>query len=172
MSESQQQEPRILKIAECMSLSGRTGITYHVGCMGANDVCFRIWDTSGKGVFSKEWVPASEIQKVLSKDDLLSAPSLLPIFKVGRSVNTGGYLLAVLKQEGLVVLSPDTPHKYVRQKSEKFVAEVAELIKKAVSLDPVKDAPAASINGKAKKRRGAAAAPWDGQTQDAKPQGE
>lgn len=172
MSESQQSEPRILKISACSSLSGRTNISYHVGCSGTNDVCFRIWNTSGKGVFSKEWVSASDIQKVLSQHDLLAAPSLLPVFKVGRSVNTAGYLLAVLKQEGLVVLSEDTPHKYLRVKSEKFVAEVAELIKKAVSLDPVKDAPAIPKAGKTKGRRGAGIPAWEAEAKDNESQGE
>jgi len=165
MSESHQPEPRILKISECMSLSGRTSITYHVGCSGMKDVCFRIWDTSGKGVFSKEWVCAAEIQKVLAQHDLLSASSLLPVFKVGRSVNTAGYLLAVLKQEGLVVLSEDTPHKYLRVKSETFVAEVAALIKEGVDLDPIADGPEPQRASKVKGRRAAGVPAWDASAQ-------
>jgi hypothetical protein len=161
MSESHQIEPRILKIATCLSLSGRTGITYHVGCTGAQDVCFRIWVTSGKGVFSKEWVCASDIHKVLGQREPLNAASLLPVFKIGRSVNTAGFLLAVLKQEGLVEQSTDEAHKYVRVQSEKFVAEMAALIKSGVHLDPVADAPATEKAGK-RGRRSASAAPWDG----------
>ena len=171
MSEQQVIEPRILKIGTCSSLSGRTSITYHVGCMGDKEVCFRIWNTSGKGVFSKEWVPAAEIQKVLAKHDVLTAPTLLSVFKVGRSVNTGGYLLAVLKEEGLAALSPDMPHKYVRVQSDAFVAEVAALIKKGVSLDPTK-AEAPSSKGKAKGRGAAAVAPWDADTKQPQPTGE
>jgi hypothetical protein len=158
MSEQQQHEPRILKVNTCSSLSGRTSITYHVGCAGAQDVCFRIWGTSGKGVFSKEWVSASDIQKVLSQHECIAAPSLLPIFKVGRSVNTAGYLLAVLREEGLAALSPDVPHKYVRVQSEAFVAEVAALIKKGVNLV---EAAAPASGGKTKTRRSAAVPPWD-----------
>jgi len=121
-------EQRILRINTCPSLSGRTSITYHVGYSEVNEVSFRIWATSGKGVFSKEWVSAAAIDKVLRQHKLLAAPSLLPVFKVGRSVNTAGYLLAVLKEEGLVALPEDTAHKYVRRASEKFTAEVAKLI--------------------------------------------
>ena len=164
MNQTTAPEPRILKIGNCQSLSGRTGITYHLGVRDTNDICFRIWDTSGKGVFSKEWVCASAIQKVLGQNALLAAPTLLPVFTIGRSVNTAGFLLAVLKHEGLVALSEDEPHKYVRVQSDKFVAETAALIKSGASLDPVADAPATEKAGKKGKRK-ADAAPWDASAQ-------
>lgn len=160
MNQTTVPEPRILKIGSCQSLSGRTSITYHLGVRGSNDICFRIWDTTGKGVFSKEWVCASAIQKVLGQHALLAAPTLLPVFTIGRSVNTAGFLLAVLKHEGLVALSEDEPHKYVRVQSDQFVAETAALIKSGANLDPVKKAPATEKVGK-RGRRSASAPPWD-----------
>jgi len=154
MTEPSVFEPRIVKIAVCLSLSERTSITYHLGCRDKDDICFRIWDTSGKGVFSKEWVCASDIQKVLGQHQLLNATTLLPVFKVGRSVNTAGFLLAVLKHEQLVAQSPDEVHKYLRVPSEKFAAEMATLIKSSVSLDPVADVPATEKGGKLGKKAG------------------
>lgn len=165
MNEQAATDPRILKIGVSPSLSGRTNITYHVGVRGKDEICFRIWATSGKGVFSKEWVCASAIQKELGQHKLLAAPTLLPVFAVGRSVNTAGFLLAVLKHEGLVALSKDEPHKYVRVQSEKFVAETAALIKSGVSLDAVADAPAVEKVGKGGKGKSPAPAwtkPVDG----------
>lgn len=153
MNTQSDSEPRILKIAACPSLSGRTAITYHLGCRDKDDVCFRIWDTSGKGVFSKEWVCATDIQRVLGQCESIYATSLLPVFKVGRSVNTAGFLLAALKHEGLVALSPDEAHRYVRMQSEQFIAQTAALIKSGVSLDPVKDAPAPGEGGKRGRRK-------------------
>lgn len=152
MNEPSVSEPRIVKIAVCLSLSERTSITYHLGCRDKDDICFRIWGTSGKGVFSKEWVCASDIQKVLGQHQLLNATTLLPVFKVGRSVNTAGFLLAVLKHEQLVAHSPDEAHKYLRVPSEKFVAEMAALIKAGVSLDPLENAPATEKGKKGGKR--------------------
>lgn len=152
-------EPRIVKISTCPSLSGRTSIVYHVGVRADNDVCFRIWGTTGKGVFSREWVCASVIQKLLGQHKTLTAPTLLPVFEVGRSVNTSGFLLAVLKNEGLVALSEDEPHKYVRVQSERFVSEVAALIESDTSLDALADAPALEKAGK-RGRRAAAAPAW------------
>ena len=153
MNEPSVTEPRIVKIAVCPSLSERTGITYHVGFRDKDDICFRIWDTSGKGVFSKEWVCASDIQKVLGKHKLLNATTLLPVFKVGRSVNTAGFLLAVLKHEQLVVQSPDEAYKYMPVLSDKFVAELAALIKSGASLDLVENAPETEKGGKRGRRK-------------------
>jgi hypothetical protein len=164
MKEQSVSEPRVVKIAVCPSLSGRTDITYHIGCRDKDDVCFRIWGTSGKGVFSKEWVCASDIHKVLGQHKALNATTLLPVFKVGRSVNTTGFLLAVLKSEQLVAQSSEEAHKYVRVQSEQFVAEMDALIKSGVSLDPVADAPAAQKAGK-RGRGKASAPPWDGTSQ-------
>lgn len=158
MSNKTECAPRILKIAECPSLSGRTSITYHVGVRDKDDICFRIWGSTGKGVFSKEWVCASAIHKVLGTATSISAPTLLPVFEVGRSVNTSGFLLAVLKQEGLVALSEDQPHKYVRVQSESFVAEMAALIKAGTSLDPSESTAATSSTTRRPRRAGAA--PW------------
>ena len=152
MNEKFVSEPRIVKIAECSSLSERTSITYHLGCRDKDDICFRIWGTSGKGVFSKEWVSASDIHKVLDKHKLLNATTLLPVFKVGRSVNTAGFLLAVLKHEQLVAQSPDDAYKYMPVPSEKFVAAMAALTNSGASLDPVENAPDTEKGEKGGKR--------------------
>lgn len=162
MSDQPVSEHRILKIATCLSLSGRTDLTYHVGCTEDRDVCFRIWDTSGKGIHSKEWVCASLIHKTLNSSAMISAPMLLPLFKVGRSVNTAGFLLAALRNEGLVAHDPEVAHKYVRVQSNGFVEEMNALMDAGTSLDPVADAPAVGKVGKRGNRKAAAAPAWAG----------
>lgn len=149
---------RILKIVTCPSLSQRAALTYHVGCGDKGDVCFRIWDTSGRGIFSKEWVCAADIHKVLAQHKLLTAPLLLPLFKIGRSVNTAGFMLAALKNEGLVALSDEEPHKYVRQDPSAFVREVTNLMQSGVSLEENAH-PAIK-----KQRRGSRAPAWAPET--------
>lgn len=136
MNDQSASEPRILKIANCSSLSGRTTLTYHVGCYDERNVCFRIWTTNGKGVFSKEWTSAFDINSVLAENPSLAAPILLPIFKKSRSVNTAGFLLAALKNEGLVKPSPDVAHQYLPVPSESFVQDVSALIASSVDLNP------------------------------------
>lgn len=155
MTELTSSDLRIIKIATCPSVSGRTTLNYHIGCRKDGDVCFRVWETSGKGVFSKEWVCASDIHKLLAQHDSLTAPMLLPVFSVGRSVNSAGFLLAVLKNEGLLTLSADTAHQYVKTDPAEFAKEMKALIKSGVSLDATADSP------EIKKTRKGRRAPWD-----------
>lgn len=126
---------RILKVAGCPTLSGKSTLTYHVGSQGTSDILFRVYANSGGGFFSNEWVAASDIQRALSKSALITAFSLQPVFK-GKSANTAGFLLAVLKEEGLIGRSPDNPRCYAATESPDFVAEVQALMTADVDLDP------------------------------------
>ena len=132
--ENRLQTVRILKIATCLTLSGKTKLTYHIGLRDEADVQFRIYASSGGGFYSNEWVASKAIEQALGKETLVTARSLHPIFK-GKSANTAGFLLAVLKEEGLIVRSAESPRKYVRTESEAFVAEVQDLIESTVDLD-------------------------------------
>ena len=133
--ETHLQTVRILKIATCLTLSGKAKLTYHIGLQDEAYIQFRIYASSGGGFYSNEWVAAKAIQQALSAETLVTAGSLHPLFK-GKSANTAGFLLAVLKQEGLVVRSTENPRKYLRTESEAFVAEVQDLIESTVDLDP------------------------------------
>ena len=142
---------RILKIATCPSLSGRSTLTYHIGCKsesksepsskgdtGKNpEIQFRVYANTARGFFSKEWVSASAIQKAFAKipvNSPVSSPSLNAIFH-GRSVNTAGFLLAVLKAEELVAVMKDKQRYYQRTDSSGFVAEVKSLMASAIALN-------------------------------------
>lgn len=147
-------EHRILKIVTCMSLSGRSQLTYHVGADEKRDVCFRIWDTDGKGIYSKEWVCAADIHKVLATEESIAAPMLLPLFTVGRSVNSAGFLLAALKSEGLVAHHTEVPHRYVRVESSSWVAEIGGLMAAGTDLDPEQ------VPAMKKRRKGSRGPAW------------
>lgn len=88
----------IIKIGHCPSLSGKTSLTYHVG-RRKNQIYIQLYENSNGGFFCKEWVSLEHLgvedQKPISSD------SIQAIFK-GKSANTGGFLLAVLLQEGFV----------------------------------------------------------------------
>lgn len=155
MTEPTETDLRIIKIATCPSVSGRTTLSYHIGSRKDGDVCFRVWQTSGKGVFSKEWICAADIHKLLAQHDSLTAPMLLPLFSVGRSVNSAGFLLAVLKNEGLLTLSADEAHQYVKADPSAFAKQMTGLIKSGVSLNEEADSP------EIKKTRKGRRAPWD-----------
>jgi len=103
---------RILKVSTCPSLSGRSELTYHMGCIG-EAIQLRVYQNSGKGYFNQEWISFINIMEVLDSQDQITAASLRSVF-VGKSVNTAGFFLAVLKDLGLIVR---TGHKHGRKPS-------------------------------------------------------
>ncbi|MDO8291089.1 MAG: hypothetical protein Q7T44_17890 [Parvibaculum sp.] len=120
---------RILKIATCPSMSGKSKLTYHVGCKAESEILFRVYANSASGFFSKEWVPLVEIQQLFGKAPdakALTSFVLLPIFK-GKSINTPAFLFAALLSERLVQPSTTTRRCYECTDGKKFFAEVKAL---------------------------------------------
>ena len=121
---------RILKVATCPSLSGKSTLTYHIGCNSESDIQFRIVNNTGGGFFSKEWIPLNVIFQAFDKKDAdkpIISLLLYPLFQ-GKSLNTPAFLLAVLRQEGLVCQLQDHPKHYERLPSDTFMTEIEKLI--------------------------------------------
>jgi hypothetical protein len=98
---------RIVKIASCPSLSGKSTLKYNVGCTPDSTIYFRVFENSGGGFFSHEWISLAAIQKALDKassDKELTSFLLYPLFS-GRSQNSPGFVFAALQSEGLVSAS-------------------------------------------------------------------
>jgi hypothetical protein len=122
----------ILKIGSCSSLSGRSTLAYHIGCSpnaeaadGQQEIHFRIHANTAKGFFSNDWIPLSAIHQVIDNLPLgtgLTSFSLNPLF-FGKSINTSGFLLAALKEEGLVVAMMGKRRYYERMSSDGFMTE-------------------------------------------------
>ncbi len=137
---------RILKIASCPSLSGKSQLTYHVGyAVGSEgaaegvcteDIQLRVFMNTGMGFFSQEWVPLSVIQRELAKigeGKTITSFQLHPLF-AGKSVNTPAFLFAVLQSEGLVQRAKDSTRRYDRIDPAGFLAAVQALIVSGVDL--------------------------------------
>ena len=133
---------RILKIASCPSLSGRSTLTYHIGCSAnteipaAPDLYFRVFENSGGGFFSNKWVSLEVIQQVFAKVPTaiaITAHQLGSLF-VGKSVNTPSFLFAVLKSEGLVSAAKEKKGCYERTDPSEFMGEVTALMASGVDL--------------------------------------
>jgi hypothetical protein len=103
----------VLRSGTCSSLSGKTKLHYEFGVDPESAWHVRIAKSSGTGYYSKQWVAMEHVQRVLAKNGTkpITCHTLGPIFK-GQSVNTAGFLLAVLKEVGLVQPSPDNPRVY------------------------------------------------------------
>lgn len=132
---NQQSEIRILKIANCPTVSGKSTLTYQVGCTSDQVIHLRIYANTAAGFFSQEWVPWPTIEDVLSHGgDPFTSTILKPLFQ-GQSQNNSGFLLAVLLQEGVVTRAKGKSRGYRKLDSARFLTGVQRLIESDVSLN-------------------------------------
>jgi len=96
------QEMRTLKEGSCQSLSGRSTLTYMIGCTADNELYLCLTDNTGKGIFNKKPVEPSRIDSMLAAHPSpITSSSLRGLFE-GRSSNNLGFIIAVLLAEGLL----------------------------------------------------------------------
>ena len=125
---------RIIKINTCKSLSEKSTLEYQIGCAEDANTFVRITKNSGGGWFSKGWVSLSLLISTLeSSKQLLTSFTFQPLYK-GTSVNTAAFIFAALKEEGLVITSPENPRCYVLQSVENFMQPIKALIASGISI--------------------------------------
>lgn len=127
---------RILKIATAPSLSGKSKLTYHIGCKPDLEPLLRVYANSSTGYFSKEWVALTSIQQLLAKapqDGTITSTALIPLFE-GKSINTPPFLFAALLNEGLVKPSSTTKRCYECTDGKAFQAQLKALVTSKVDL--------------------------------------
>ena len=96
---------KILKNDTCTSISGKSTLKYQIGADADDAILLRITGSSGGGFFSNEWIAFEKIQDLLDAhpaDKPITSIVLYPLFR-GKSVNTPGFLLAVLAHEKLLI---------------------------------------------------------------------
>ncbi len=121
---------RIVRVASCPSLSGRSRLTYHVGCDESGAIHFRLWKNSAAGMFSSTWTPMKTLSELLGKSSKITSASLLPEFAM-TSRNNAGFTLALLVAEQLCEKSHRS---YVCCNPAAFIANVNVLIASGISL--------------------------------------
>lgn len=125
---------RIIKVASCLTCTGKATLTYHVGSNASNEISFRVYSNTGGGLFSSEWVSLSAIKSALDNaTQPITSFTLNKLFK-GRSTNTPGFLMAVLKGEGLVRNLEGKIRGYEQIDSTAFMAETNALIASGTDL--------------------------------------
>ena len=131
-SVTKKEEPdiQILQTTKCHTVSNKSTITYHVGMDDKDKLFIRIHSNTGGGYFSKEWISLDHITSILQDvtGEHITSINLIPLFK-GKSVNTPGYLLAVLLKEGLLAPIEDKKRKYQFTGTDKFMAKVSKKAK-------------------------------------------
>lgn len=121
---------RVLKKADCPTLSGKSTLTYQIGCTDTAEIMLRITGNTNPGYFNNEWVPYAEVQALLTKQDqgkAITSFVLTPLYR-GKSTNSPSFLFAVLKQEGLIKLSEAKKRCYDRCSDAAFLERVQKLI--------------------------------------------
>jgi hypothetical protein len=125
---------RVLKTGTCPTLSGKSKLTYHVGCNPESVIHIRIFSNLGSGNFSKEWIALEDIQTTLDKrrkGSPVTAYLLQPLFK-GKSVNTPAFLLAALANEKLVRALKGKKREHEILDPAGFISKVEKLIASGV----------------------------------------
>ena len=92
---------RVLKSATCPSLTGRSTLGYELGIKDESEMYLRLVSNTGSGFFSKEWVACSVIEQLITGVSDLTSTSFKALFP-NKSVNTGGFVMAVVKELGLI----------------------------------------------------------------------
>jgi hypothetical protein len=95
-----------LKSGSCPSLTGRSILGFQLGCKGNAEFYLRIVSNTGSGFFSKDWVPCLVIEQLIAGATELTSTSFKIIFP-NKSVNTGGFFMAVIKELGLIQTNVD-----------------------------------------------------------------
>lgn len=115
----------IVKVDSCPSLTGKSTLTYHIG-LDAGEIKIRVHANTGGGYFSKEWITFNAIKQTLEKQTKpFSSMLLKPLFQ-GKSSNTPAFLLAALRNEGVITDSKESG--YECGDIAKFVAEIKQLM--------------------------------------------
>lgn len=148
-------EVRVLAVETCPSITGSSKLTYHVGILGS-EIQLKIHANSGGGFFSEEWVRLSDIVDRLPPAEPFTSRVLNTLF-TGKSTNTPGFLMAVLRNEGLVRPSISKRRCWERGNVQAFEQQVEAMLD--APLNPKKKLP----TGAAKKP--AAALPKPSATQ-------
>lgn len=126
-------EIRVLLVDTCPSLSHRSTLTFQLGVRDDEAFVLRLVANSSKGMFSNDWVTWPEVQALLVEDEMLTCSTLHPLFE-GKSINTAGFLLAVLRHLEVVLPNADAGRGYVASDAEGFMERMKALAATPVSL--------------------------------------
>ena len=127
---------RILKIATCPSLSGRSTLTYQVGCNAEYELHVRITQNSGGGQFNADWVPMATIEKLLTAhpaDKPMSSRIMQPVFR-SKSANSPAFLASSLLAEGLIKAGKEKGTRYLLGDIDGAKKEMSGLITAGTDL--------------------------------------
>lgn len=124
----------VLKKEMTKSVTGKSYIHYEIGNDPEGVMHIRVITNTGGGYFSNEWVSFSDIYKELDQhgDKPLTSFLLSPLYE-GKSVNTPAFLLAAMKNEGLIIPHPEKARCYAKTDPTEFIKGIQALVGKPVT---------------------------------------
>lgn len=125
---------RIVKVGTTTNVSGKHKLTYHIGCNANSDILFRVYENSGGGYFSTEWVSLKAIQHAIEQGRKPTTSFALYGLFNGKSVNTPAFLLAALLKEGLVQIHEENQRVYAATNPDPFITEINQLIASNINI--------------------------------------
>ena len=141
---------RVLKNDSCPSLTARSTLGYQLGIKDESELYLRLVSNTGSGFFSKEWVACSMIEQLIAGSAELTSTSFKAIFP-NKSVNTGGFVMAVIKALGLIQTNPQNS-RWHQQIPEMTFEQVA--IEAMVQEDEAEKMVSPKATGKRKHKEG------------------
>lgn len=153
-----------IKTSTCPSLTGTTKISYKIAINSSSDfptnkrnsvdissvIYFQILKNSNTGKFSEEWIAYSDAKAALPIGSFSSAP-LRALYR-NKSLNTPGFLLAALMNEGIVEKEPGKRLLCRFKSDEAFLAEMQKLAESESAVSAIANA-GKSENLKSRKAR-------------------
>ena len=129
-AENSETTVRILKIASCPSLSGKSTLKYQIGYEESAGIQFHITENSASGAFNPDWFALKAIEASLDKapkGEPVTASNFMSLFRK-MSSNTPFFVFAAMLHEGLFKPSKEHKRCYDRVNTADFLAEMQPLI--------------------------------------------
>lgn len=97
---------QVIHSGQCLSLSGRSTLDFEVGQHQEDDTYhLRISGNSGGGMWCRDWSSAEDIHDIVLGATELTSKSFMELHE-GRSTNGPGFIVAALRELGLIRVSP------------------------------------------------------------------
>ena len=101
----------VLHSSECPSLSMRSRLSYELGQDASQQLHVRVTGNSGQGYVKPQWVALSAIEMLIREEERFTRAAVLELFR-GTSINGAGFVLAVLREEGVIAPVEKVRHAY------------------------------------------------------------
>jgi hypothetical protein len=137
MTNTQEPTKRIIKINQCSTVSSNSTLTYHIGYDEKDSsIYFLIKANTGGGFFNDEWIALADIEKRFlgwPVDNPLTSFALNGLF-TGKSANSPAFLMAILKEEGIIMTLKGKHRNYEYQGDTEFLDIMNRLMADGVDL--------------------------------------